>query len=223
IHLDDAVLRAEAENDTLAPLMRELVPARTRKELTGSRPDSGLRQKLAVLPEAERATALLSLVRTEIAAVLGHETVDGIPAGRAFTELGFDSLTSVDLRNRLNKATGLSLPTTLVFDYPNPAELSGFLLPQLVEELRDTGADQPRTVSGSVVPVMNPAVDEPIVIVGMACRYPGGISSPEDLWRMVASGDEGISTFPENRDWDLDALYSPDADQLGTFYTKEAG
>ncbi|MFF1908761.1 SDR family NAD(P)-dependent oxidoreductase, partial [Kitasatospora sp. NPDC058218] len=221
IRLDAAALRTEAANDSLAPLMRELVPARARTELPGSRPDSGYRQRLAGLPEAERAAALLSLVRTEIAGVLGHGTTGGIPAGRAFTELGFDSLTAVDLRNRLNKATGLSLPTTLIFDYPNPAELAGFLLPQLVEVRPD--ADQRRAALDSTSSPVNPAADEPIAIVGMACRYPGGISSPEDLWRMVMAGDEGISLFPENRDWDLDALYSPDADQLGTFYTKEGG
>ncbi|MEV0535384.1 SDR family NAD(P)-dependent oxidoreductase [Kitasatospora sp. NPDC050463] len=217
--LDAAVLRTEAENDSLAPLMRELVPAWARTELRGSRPDSGYRQRLAALPEAERAGVLLSLVRTEIAGVLGHGTAGEVPAGRAFTELGFDSLTAVDLRNRLNKVTGLSLPTTLIFDYPSPAELAGFLLPQLVE----VETEQPRAVLDSASSPVNPAADEPIAIVGMACRYPGGISSPEDLWRMVVAGDEGISLFPENRDWDLDALYSPDADQLGTFYTKEGG
>ncbi|WP_395577476.1 beta-ketoacyl synthase N-terminal-like domain-containing protein, partial [Streptomyces sp. BK79] len=224
IRLDDAALRTEADNDTLAPLMRDLVPARPRREITGSRQEAaGLRQRLAALPAAERSASLLSLVRTEIAAVLGHETAGAVPAGRAFTELGFDSLTAVDLRNRLGKATGLTLPTTLVFDYPNPAELSGFLLPQLVDAQPDDETKQPQTVNDAASPTVLPAADEPIAIVGMACRYPGGVSSPEDLWDMVANGGDGISVFPENRDWDLDALYSPDADRLGTFYTKEGG
>src|SRR5262249_61243837 len=65
--------------------------------------------------------------------------------------------------------------------------------------------------------------NEPIAIVGMGCRYPGGVRSPEDLWQLVADGVDAIRDFPEDRGWDLDRLYSTDADEAGPPYSRARG
>ncbi|WP_327714222.1 acyltransferase domain-containing protein [Streptomyces sp. NBC_00490] len=134
VRLDLPALGAAAAAGTLPAPLRRLVrvPAR-RAAASGpaAGTDTGLARELAAAPEAERRRILLDLVRTEVAAVLRHATVDDVEADRAFKELGFDSLTAVELRNRLGAATGLRLPPTLVFTYPNPTALVRFLLDEI--------------------------------------------------------------------------------------------
>ncbi|MFF5372858.1 type I polyketide synthase, partial [Streptomyces sp. NPDC013187] len=163
------------------PLLRGLVPARLRRVARASGPDaageSSWARQIAALPEDERKETVLDLVRTRVAAVLGHSGANAVAPDRAFNDLGFDSMSGVELRNELARATGLRLPTTLVFDHPAPAPLAAYLLGRAVA-LKAPAAVTRRTARA----------DEPIAIVGMACRYPGGVSSPEDLWRLVAGG-----------------------------------
>ncbi|MGW7050061.1 acyltransferase domain-containing protein, partial [Streptomyces avermitilis] len=142
-----------------------------------------LRDRLAGLDPAAQAETVLDLVLTHAAAVLGHGTADAVVPERAFRDLGFDSLTAVELRNRLNAATGLRFPRTLVFDHPRPVALAAHIHEHLSGGIPTTG-----TALALRVPASRVDVDEPIAIVGMACRFPGGVESAEDLWELVASG-----------------------------------
>ncbi|MFI9496174.1 type I polyketide synthase, partial [Streptomyces halstedii] len=183
-----------------------------------------LRQRLAALGESEQHRLLLDLVRTHAAAVLGHATVDAIRPGRAFQDMGFASLTAVELRNRLNTATGLRLPSTLIFDHPSSTALAQ----EIRTELLGRQATEPRASapapSGPHTAAHPPAPDdEPIAIVSMACRFPGGIGTPEDLWRLLADGGDAVSDFPTDRGWDTEALYDPDPDHPGTSTTRRGG
>ncbi|MEU5959415.1 type I polyketide synthase, partial [Streptomyces sp. NPDC047525] len=197
-----------------APL-RGLV--RTRRSVAKAAPagaDGAWASQIAALPNCEGLGAVMELVRTVVAGVLGHASADRIDPERSFKDIGFDSLAGVELRNRLIAATGLRLPATLVFDHPSPTALGSYLHGKVV-----TGAKP----AVAPAPVRRGAADEPIAIIGMACRFPGGVRSPEALWRLVSDGTDAISEFPVNRDWDLDGLYDPDPERTGTSYTRHGG
>ncbi len=207
VRLDIPVLRAQARAGMVPALLRGLVRAPARRAGEGG----SLAARLAGVPEGEREGVVLELVRAEVAVVLGHATPSAIDVQRAFKELGFDSLAAVELRNRLKVASGLRLPATLVFDHPSPAALVKHLLGLLSGAARGV-----RVVRAA-------HVEEPIAIVGMSCRYPGGVSAPQDLWELVAASRDGISEFPTDRGWDLERLYDPDPESRGTSYAREGG
>ncbi|MFH8485218.1 type I polyketide synthase [Streptomyces longisporoflavus] len=162
--------------------------------------------RLAGLAAGEQERLVLELVRTQAAAVLGYAGAEAVEPARAFRELGFDSLTAVEVRNRLAAATGLKLPTTLVFDYPTAGALAAHLRTELIG---DTQASV--TIGSAAAPAGRGAVDDdPIAIVSMSCRYPGGAGTPEGLWRLVSEGSDAISGFPDDRSWGPDGLFEPE-------------
>ncbi|MER7756575.1 SDR family NAD(P)-dependent oxidoreductase [Kitasatospora sp. NPDC097643] len=161
-------------------------------------------RRMAELPDSERVVAARQLVVSIAAEVLGG---GGFDAGVAFRDLGFDSLMSVELRNRLCEVTGFRLPPTVVFDHPSPTALGEYLGSFLRDTARDA-AEGPEPVPVPSAPVPVPVVggSDPVVIVGMACRFPGGVVSPEGLWDLVVSGGDGVSGFPVDRGWGVGVL-----------------
>ncbi|UMP03509.1 NmvAII [Amycolatopsis sp. EV170708-02-1] len=132
IRLDTTVLREQA--DELPLLLRGLVPRRARRAEAAAEDDPGFARRLAGLSGPEQESVLLDLVRRHASAVLGHANPRAIAADQAFKELGFDSLTGIDLRNRLAAATGVRLSATLVFDHPTPRALADQLRAELVAD-----------------------------------------------------------------------------------------
>ncbi|MET8800866.1 SDR family NAD(P)-dependent oxidoreductase, partial [Nocardia sp. NPDC004568] len=208
VDFDTAALSLQVRAGLLPALVRSLVPRSRRADSGGGE----LPRRLAAAPADRHDALVLDFVRDQVAAVLGYATGALIEVDKPFTELGFDSLGAVEFRNRLGKATGLRLPSTLAFDYPTAAAIAGFVRAEL----------------DGATPVDRPArrrarADEPIAIVGMACRYPGGVESPDQLWDLVASGRDAITGFPADRGWDLERLYDPDPAHPGTSYVREGG
>jgi NAD(P)-dependent dehydrogenase (short-subunit alcohol dehydrogenase family)/acyl carrier protein len=142
MRLDTVAARAQARAGLLPDLLRGLV----RVPAVSSTHTGSLVRRLAGVPKAEREAVVLDLVRVEVAAVLGHASHGGIDPERAFKDLGFDSLVAVELRNRLSAITGLRLPATLVFDYPNATALARYLLDQVGED----GASGAASVDGEL-------------------------------------------------------------------------
>ncbi|MBE8517268.1 SDR family NAD(P)-dependent oxidoreductase [Amycolatopsis sp. H6(2020)] len=168
---------------------------------------------LSGLSEVDASRKVLDLTRTHVAAVLGYPDAAAVDAERAFSDSGFTSLTAVELRNRLDAATGLSLPATCVFDHPTPAALARHLHRELLGRL-------PEPAGTGAAPVRE---DEPIALVAMGCRFPGSVATPEDLWRLVANGVDAMTGLPEDRGWDLGALYDPDPGKSGHSYVRDGG
>jgi polyketide synthase 12 len=135
-HIDLAALRVKFDSGALPPMFVDLINAPRRRQvddsLVAAKSKLALLQRLEGLPEDEQHAILLDLVRSNVATVLGNSSPQAIDPGRAFQELGFDSLTAVEMRNRLKTSTGLALSPTLIFDYPNSAALAGYMHRELV-------------------------------------------------------------------------------------------
>ncbi|MER7188441.1 type I polyketide synthase, partial [Streptomyces hyaluromycini] len=184
--------------------------------------------ELAARTPGERLAALTDLVCTETAAIRGTPA----DPGTAFADLGLTSMDAMTLWHRLGTRTGLRLPATLVWDHPSPAAIAA----HLDALLHGTTGPVPAGVAGAalagtaglasagtVSPSLRGPAAEPVAIVAAGCRFPGGVSSPEDLWRLVAEGRDATGEFPADRGWDLASLHHPDPDRPGTTYTRRGG
>ncbi|MDI3284216.1 type I polyketide synthase [Polyangium sp. 15x6] len=207
-----------AQADAVPEMLKGLVrtaPRRHAASETSAAP-TAIKQRLVSLPEPERERVLVELVRKEAAAVLGAKS-QAVDPERPLQDLGLDSLMAIELRNRLGAETGLRLPATLLFDHPTPTALAKLLRSEILGE------------EEAVAPVVAPSTagttieNEPIAIIGIGCRYPGGVESPEDLWRLVREGVDAIGPFPSDRGWDVDAVYDPDPEARGKIYVREGG
>ncbi|MEU7941523.1 type I polyketide synthase [Microbispora bryophytorum] len=198
------------------PLLDDLAAAREALSPPADAPDQasgpGLRQELAALPAVRRRPRILQVVLGHTAAISG-DSAGATDPSRPFRDLGFDSLMTVELPERLTAATGLALPATLAYDHPTPAAVADHLYAELTGERSPVAGPAGATA----------ASEDPIAIVAMSCRYPGGVRSPEDLWDLLAAGTDAVSEFPADRGWDLDGLYDPESARPGTSYTNLGG
>ncbi|MFF0970824.1 SDR family NAD(P)-dependent oxidoreductase, partial [Streptomyces sp. NPDC003283] len=219
LRLDTAALRSAA--DRAPALLRRPAggAAAPRRRERRRAPESPQGVRLSGLSDTERHERLTEVVLSEAASVLGHADASGIRSSDRFNAIGFDSLMSVEFRNRLGAAIGLSLPTGLVFDRPTPDDVVTYLDERLAGPAAETTVpdDAP-----AVPPAELPAEGDPLVIVGMACRYPGGVTSPDDLWNLLTTETDAITDFPTNRGWNPN-LHHPDPDTPNTTYTRGGG
>ena len=215
---------APAQAPLLRDLLDEIPAARAPRGPPEAGPAAGGELAAAAgLPGRSRSGQAAHVTRSGTrggGAVLGHSVRRRRShADRAFKDMGFDSLTAVELRNRVAALTGLALPATLVFDYPTAAVVAGWLRGQLTGQL--TGVVTAIPVAARATPAVT---GDPVAIVALGCRYPGGVAGPEDLWRLVAEERDAVSDLPGDRGWDVAGLYDPDPDHVGTSYTlKGAG
>jgi rifamycin polyketide synthase module 1/2/3 len=168
------------------------------------------------LRQAMSTSRLELVLKHSLAAVIGITDLESMDLTTSFRDLGLTSLGISELCQRLEASAGVSLPSTFVFDHPTPAALLDHL-----------GVVAPRDVvvapaSARQERLQAPEQDDAIAIVGMACRYPGGVSSAEELWQLVDKGVDAISSFPEDRGWPHD-IYHPDPDHPGTSYSRAGG
>ena len=198
------------EGQQLGPLWSLLVAKPKKQKGKGLSGEWALR--LESLPFEARAAEVEAAVRGEVAKVLSLSSASEVPMERPLKELGLDSLMAVELRNGLASKLGQTLPATLAFDYPTIERLSAHLLGKLV----------PREARLVVAAPRQRVKEEPVAIVGMSCRFPGGVKSPEALWELLKNGVDAITEVPKER-WDIEAYYDADVEAAGKMYTRWGG
>ncbi len=211
LKLDLRAVRSVA-GSKVPPIWRSLVTVPASRSVGGGK--GGWAAHLAMMPPERREQEVRAVVRAEVTRVLSLDAASSVPPDRAFQELGLDSLMAVELRNALGRRVGKTLSATLAFDYPTVDTLSRWLLEHGLDRVEPAGSFTPAKVVS--------LRDEPIAIVGIGCRYPGGVTDTESFWRLLHEGIDAISEVPSTR-WDIDAFYDPDPAATGKMTTRYGG
>jgi acyl transferase domain-containing protein/D-arabinose 1-dehydrogenase-like Zn-dependent alcohol dehydrogenase/acyl carrier protein/NADP-dependent 3-hydroxy acid dehydrogenase YdfG len=215
---DWAKALAQYPADAQPSLLRDLAP-RTPSASGASRKEpetSSLLSQLRQLPANSRSTFVIDHVREQAIRVLGLDPSFALDTRVGLRDLGLDSLMSLELRNRLQRSVGQPLPSTLAFDCPTVDALAGYLISKF-GPIDDAVAAPVAATAQS-----QPASDDPIAIIGMACRFPGGAVTPEQFWEMLRQGVDAIGEVPADR-WNIDAFYDPDSAAPGKMQTRWGG
>lgn len=178
-----------------------------RSDLLGQLQEADMNQRLVMVK---------NYVAHVVKSVLGFEESKSIDEKKGFSDLGMDSLMALELKNRLQAGLGKSviLSSTAPFDHPTIEKM--YLYISSLLDLEAIQKHKPERVIQSILP------SEPIAIVGMACRYPGGSNSLEEFWHLLESGMDGVCEIPKER-FDLTAYYDPSFDVQGKMYTRSGG
>ncbi|HEV7615344.1 MAG TPA: beta-ketoacyl reductase, partial [Solirubrobacterales bacterium] len=199
VRLDPVALRAAARTEGLPSLLRGLVRLPPRRRVAAG----ALNERFAGASAEQRQALVLDLVREHAAAVLGHPSPDAVDPGASFKDLGFDSLGAVELRNQLSAASGLRLPSTLVFDYPTPGRVAELLLAELdpAGKALDVDRELERIVGllESIPPERRARTASQLQRRLVAIGAPAGeaeaidldSASDEEIFQLLDSGDEG--------------------------------
>ncbi|MDP3718284.1 MAG: SDR family NAD(P)-dependent oxidoreductase [Acidobacteriota bacterium] len=182
-------------------------------------------------------TWLLQYVASQVAAVLGLASADDVSTGRHFFQMGMDSLTAIELRSRLQQGLEHALPVTVAFDYPSVPAMAGFLAKPLHDRIAahrpgaagvaaraiERTTDHGTATRLPAAPITGAAAAaEPIAVIGMACRFPGGADTPAAFLALLREGRDAISEVPADR-WDVDEWYDPDPDMPGKTNSRHGG
>ncbi|WP_081000047.1 type I polyketide synthase [Pseudomonas coronafaciens] len=167
---------------------------------------------LAQLGEPEQCRLLLKLLAQEMETLIGQPFASET---QAFRDCGFTSLHVVEFAQAVSAAVGVSLPVTLVYDHPTPRAVVTYLRGVL-------GLQSPSQRQAAPI-VTGAHHDEPIAIIGMSCRYPGGANSPEALWTLLMQERDAISEYPTDRGWDTTKLYDSEPGRFGKISTRTSG
>lgn len=197
--------------------LRTLFRIPARAAATAQASGGSLLQQLAARSASERLPLVIEMVRHEVAAVLQVPQAASLLPDQVLKDLGIDSLMAVELRNRLTTRTGIALPATLSFDYPTIGQLAANLLERLPSK-------PPGAIAGPAPRASAPARASvgPIAVIGIGCRFPGGIQDDASFWQLLEQKRDAMQEVPPER-WDIDALYDPDPDAVGKMVTRRGG